>query len=53
MEKVKEENQKPSRSKTIGVFVLKTLFYFAVMLFLIYLYEYYGLGSAGFIYNEF
>ena len=34
-------------------FILKTLFYFVVLLLLIYLYGYYGAGQEPFIYNEF
>lgn len=34
-------------------FILKTLFYFVVLVALIYLYGYFGAGQAPFIYNEF
>ena len=34
-------------------FTLKTVFYFAVILLLVYLYGYYGAGQEPFIYNEF
>ncbi|WP_235803777.1 MULTISPECIES: teichoic acid D-Ala incorporation-associated protein DltX [Limosilactobacillus] len=34
-------------------FILKTVFYFAVIVLLIYLYGYYGAGQEPFIYNEF
>ncbi|MCC4491706.1 teichoic acid D-Ala incorporation-associated protein DltX [Limosilactobacillus reuteri] len=34
-------------------FILKTLFYFVVLLLLIYFYGYYGAGQEPFIYNEF
>lgn len=34
-------------------FILKTLFYFVILLLLIYLYGYYGAGQEPFIYNEF
>lgn len=42
-----------SRGKQIGMFVLKTVIYFAILMALIYLYEYSGLNSVHFIYNEF
>lgn len=42
-----------SRGKRIGMFVLKTVVYFAILMALIYLYEYSGLNSVHFIYNEF
>lgn len=35
------------------IFILKTCFYFVVILLLIYLYGYYGAGQEPFIYNEF
>lgn len=34
-------------------FCLKTAFFFAVLLALAYLYGYYGVGRATFLYNEF
>ncbi|WP_295729129.1 teichoic acid D-Ala incorporation-associated protein DltX [uncultured Limosilactobacillus sp.] len=34
-------------------FILKTLFYFVVLVALVYLYGYFGAGQAPFIYNEF
>lgn len=42
-----------SKGKRIGMFVLKTIIYFAILMALIYLYEYSGLTSVHFIYNEF
>ncbi|MGN1407974.1 teichoic acid D-Ala incorporation-associated protein DltX [Lactobacillus sp.] len=48
-----EENKKESRGKVIRSFILRTLLYSLVLLGLIYLYEYCGIGSTGFIYNEF
>lgn len=42
-----------SRGKRFGMFVLKTIIYFAILMALIYLYEYSGLNSVHFIYNEF
>lgn len=42
-----------SRGKRIGMFVLKTIVYFGILMALIYLYEYSGLTSVHFIYNEF
>ncbi|GEP25197.1 teichoic acid D-Ala incorporation-associated protein DltX [Lentilactobacillus diolivorans] len=34
-------------------FILTTLFYFAIMVILIYLYDYSGVNHSKFIYNEF
>lgn len=49
-----ERKQKvDSRGKQVGMFVLKTIIYFAILMALIYLYEYSGLNSVHFIYNEF
>ncbi|MGQ5708521.1 teichoic acid D-Ala incorporation-associated protein DltX [Lactobacillus sp. PSON] len=49
-----EKNTKvDSRGKRIGMFVLKTVVYFAILMALVYLYEYSGLTSVHFIYNEF
>lgn len=42
-----------SRGKRVGMFVLKTIVYFGILMALIYLYEYSGLTSVHFIYNEF
>lgn len=42
-----------SKKRRFGSFILKTLFYFVVLVALIYLYEYSGLTSVHFIYNEF
>lgn len=42
-----------SRGKVIRSFILRTLLYSLILLGLVYLYEYYGLGSTGFIYNDF
>ncbi|WP_281828711.1 MULTISPECIES: teichoic acid D-Ala incorporation-associated protein DltX [Lactobacillus] len=50
MEKTKKVE---SRGKQIEMFVLKTIVYFAILMALIYLYEYSGLNSVHFIYNEF
>lgn len=48
------ENKTPvSRGKVIRSFILRTLLYSLILLGLVYLYEYYGLGSTGFIYGEF
>lgn len=52
MEKAKKI-ETHSKAKAIGLFVLKTLFYFVVLMALVYLYEYSGIGSVHFIYNEF
>lgn len=51
MKKIEETEKKPS--KAIASFMLKTIFYFVVLLALIYLYEYSGIDSVHFIYNEF
>ncbi|WP_289460599.1 teichoic acid D-Ala incorporation-associated protein DltX [Lactobacillus intestinalis] len=49
-----ERKQKvDSRGKQVGMFVLKTIIYFAILMALIYLYEYSGLNSVHFIYTEF
>ncbi|CCI84990.1 hypothetical protein FC52_GL000827 [Lactobacillus pasteurii DSM 23907 = CRBIP 24.76] len=50
MKKTKEVD---SRGKRIAMFALKTVAYFAILIALIYLYEYSGLNSVHFIYNEF
>lgn len=34
-------------------FVMRTIFYFIVLLFLVYLYSYSGIDQPHFIYNEF
>ena len=48
------ENKTPaSRGKVIRSFILRTLLYSLILLGLVYLYEYYVLGSTGFIYNAF
>ena len=52
-EKMDKKKQIDSRGKRIGKFVLKTIVYFAILMALIYLYEYSGLTSVHFIYNEF
>lgn len=36
-----------------GSFILKTCFYFTILLFLIYLYHYRQIDGGSFIYNEF
>lgn len=48
-----EKNKTESRAKQAGMFVIKTVVYFAILMALIYLYEYSGLNSVHFIYNEF
>lgn len=50
---MEKQQKKQSRAKTIGMFILKTVCYFAILMALIYLYEYSGLSSVHFIYNEF
>ena len=47
------ETKVDSRGSRIGMFVLKTIVYFGILMALIYLYEYSGLTSVHFIYNEF
>ena len=49
---VKKE-RKTSRAQRIGKFVLTTIIYCAILMVLIYLYQYSGLTSVHFIYNEF
>ncbi|WP_081662439.1 teichoic acid D-Ala incorporation-associated protein DltX [Lactobacillus psittaci] len=49
----KKEEKVVSRKQAITSFVLRTLFYFAILIALIYLYEYSGIDSVHFIYNEF
>lgn len=51
--KLDKKSTVDSRGKRIGMFVLKTIVYFAILMALIYLYEYSGLNSVHFIYNEF
>lgn len=41
------------KKKGILSFVLRTLCYFVILLILLYLYEYSGIDSVHFIYNEF
>lgn len=52
-EKMNKKTKVDSRGKRIGMFVLKTIVYFGILMALIYLYEYSGLTSVHFIYNEF
>ncbi|WP_294605128.1 teichoic acid D-Ala incorporation-associated protein DltX [uncultured Lactobacillus sp.] len=47
----KEKND--SRGKRIGKFILTTVIYCVILMLLIYLYQYSGLTSVHFIYNEF
>ncbi|MDO4912833.1 MAG: teichoic acid D-Ala incorporation-associated protein DltX [Lactobacillus sp.] len=42
-----------NRSHGIGMFALKTVCYALILLGLLYLYQYSGLSSVHFIYNEF
>ncbi|MBI0033005.1 MULTISPECIES: teichoic acid D-Ala incorporation-associated protein DltX [Lactobacillus] len=42
-----------SRTKCVGKFVLTTIIYCIILMVLIYLYQYSGLTSVHFIYNEF
>lgn len=41
------------KNRPAVAFCLRTLFYFAVLMVLIYMYGYFGAGQAPFIYNEF
>ena len=50
---MKDTKKVDSRGKRIGMFVLKTILYFAILMCLVYLYEYSGVNSVHFIYNEF
>ncbi|MCH4057889.1 teichoic acid D-Ala incorporation-associated protein DltX [Lapidilactobacillus gannanensis] len=47
------KQEKREKKSQIGRFILKTLFYFAIIFILIYLYEYSGVNGGHFIYNEF
>lgn len=49
---VKKEKTE-SRGKRIGKFILTTIIYCIILMVLIYLYQYSGLTSVHFIYNEF
>ncbi|MDR2610177.1 MAG: teichoic acid D-Ala incorporation-associated protein DltX [Clostridiales Family XIII bacterium] len=44
---------KTGKYKTVAVIAAKTLFYTAILLFLIYLYHYRQIGTGAFIYDEF
>lgn len=50
---MKKDTKIQSKGKRFGIFVFKTVMYFAILMALIYLYEYSGLNSVHFIYNEF
>lgn len=41
------------RNQPIVIFIARTLFYATILLVLVYLYSYRGVGGAHFIYNEF
>lgn len=47
------EEKADSRGKRLGKFILKTIIYSLIIMALIYLYQYSGLTSVHFIYNEF
>ncbi|MBO8441474.1 MAG: teichoic acid D-Ala incorporation-associated protein DltX [Firmicutes bacterium] len=47
------KNIKKWYQKPLVKFCCRTIFYFAILLFLVYLYGYSGLNQAKFIYNEF
>ncbi|WEV39846.1 teichoic acid D-Ala incorporation-associated protein DltX [Lactobacillus sp. ESL0684] len=48
-----KKEQVDSKSKRLGKFVLTTIIYCLILMALIYLYQYSGLNSVHFIYNEF
>ena len=48
-----KDKQNNTKKKEIGLFIAKTLFYFAVLVVLVYLYSYSGIGAAKFIYKDF
>ena len=48
-----KDKQSDTKKKEIGLFIAKTLFYFAVLVVLVYLYSYSGIGAAKFIYKDF
>lgn len=51
-EKAKKD-QSDTKAKRIGLFIAKTVFYFAILVVLVYLYSYSGIGGAKFIYKDF
>ncbi|MBP2058288.1 hypothetical protein J2Z60_001467 [Lactobacillus colini] len=51
-DKPKTDHQN-TRGKQIGLFIAKTIFYFAILVVLVYLYSYSGIGGASFIYKDF
>lgn len=51
-DKSKTEHQS-TKGKEIGLFIGKTVFYFAILVVLVYLYSYSGIGGASFIYKDF
>ncbi|WP_326717572.1 teichoic acid D-Ala incorporation-associated protein DltX [Vagococcus jeotgali] len=48
-----KKNEKSKKENIWGMFILKTAFYTAVLLVLIYLYQYSQVGGGSFIYNQF
>ena len=48
-----KDKQNNTKKKEIGLFIAKTLFYFAVLVVLVYLYSYSVIGAAKFIYKDF
>ena len=48
-----KETWQKLRNNTTVCFIAKTIFYFVVIFFLIYLYSYSGINQPHFIYNEF
>lgn len=49
----KEITMKQLQAHPVVAFILKTILYFIVLMLLIYMYGYFGIGQAPFIYNEF
>ena len=39
--------------KPVSIFIIKTVVFFLILVTLLYIYGYNGVGSAKFIYNEF
>ena len=48
-----KDKQSDTKNKEVGLFIAKTLFYFAVLVVLVYLYSYSDIGAAKFIYKDF
>lgn len=50
---MEKKQEKMSRTRSVLWFIGKTIIYAAIIMAMIYLYEYSGLTSVHFIYNEF